>query len=127
MSGLATLDWAVVMAYFAITFGVAWWAWWREHHDRVPVSGVEDYFLANRNVGWFVVGASVFYHLAKMGWSDVALVEPEGAVNRIHHVADADDAGEGNRVEKLSHSRDDNVRWLLRTRNTRRLIISCSM
>jgi SSS family solute:Na+ symporter len=60
MSGLATLDWAVVAAYFALTFGVAWWAWWREHHDRVPVSGVEDYFLANRNVGWFVVGASVF-------------------------------------------------------------------
>jgi SSS family solute:Na+ symporter len=26
----------------------------------VPASGAEDYFLANRNVGWFVVGASIF-------------------------------------------------------------------
>ena len=60
MSGLATLDWAVVGAYFALTFGVAWWAWWRERRERAPVSGAEDYFLANRNVGWFVVGSSIF-------------------------------------------------------------------
>ena len=60
MTGFAVLDWTVVAAYFAVTFGVAWWAWWREHHNRVPVSGVEDYFLANRNVGWFVVGSSIF-------------------------------------------------------------------
>jgi SSS family solute:Na+ symporter len=60
MSRLAALDWAVVAIYFVVTFAVAWWAWWREHHGRVPVSGAEDYFLANRNVGWFVVGASIF-------------------------------------------------------------------
>jgi SSS family solute:Na+ symporter len=60
MQGLATLDWAIVAVYFALTFAVAWWAWWREHHNRVPVSGAEDYFLANRNVGWFVVGSSIF-------------------------------------------------------------------
>lgn len=60
MNGLAALDWAVVAAYFAVTFAVAGWAWWREHRGQVPVSGAEDYFLANRNVGWFIVGASIF-------------------------------------------------------------------
>jgi SSS family solute:Na+ symporter len=48
------LDWLVVLAYFAILFGLAWW---------VIMSGKEttdDYFLAGRNLGWFVVGASIF-------------------------------------------------------------------
>ena len=48
------LDWFVVLAYFAVLFGVAWW---------VIMSGKEttdDYFLAGRNLGWFVVGASIF-------------------------------------------------------------------
>jgi SSS family solute:Na+ symporter len=48
------LDWLVVLAYFAVLFGLAWW---------VIMSGKEttdDYFLAGRNLGWFVVGASIF-------------------------------------------------------------------
>ncbi len=48
------LDWLVVLGYFGILFGVAWW---------VIKSGKEttdDYFLAGRNLGWFVVGASIF-------------------------------------------------------------------
>jgi hypothetical protein len=31
--------------------------------------------------------------------ADVALVEPERPVDRIHHVADTDDAGEGHVVQ----------------------------
>jgi SSS family solute:Na+ symporter len=48
------LDWLVVLGYFGILFGLAWW---------VIKSGKEttdDYFLAGRNLGWFVVGASIF-------------------------------------------------------------------
>ena len=51
---MQTLDWLVVLGYFGILFGVAWW---------VIKSGKEttdDYFLAGRNLGWFVVGASIF-------------------------------------------------------------------
>ena len=49
-----TLDWIVVSVYFAILFGVALWVILRKQKDP------EDYFLAGRNVGWFVIGASIF-------------------------------------------------------------------
>jgi len=52
---LEQLDWVVVLVYFAGVFGVAVWA----RPDREHRSA-EDYFLAGRNVGWFVVGASIF-------------------------------------------------------------------
>jgi solute:Na+ symporter, SSS family len=51
---MQTLDWLVVLGYFGVLFGLAWW---------VIKSGKEttdDYFLAGRNLGWFVVGASIF-------------------------------------------------------------------
>ena len=57
MLGQATfggLDWLTLGAYFALLFGVAWW---------VILKGkdtADDYFLAGRNLGWFVVGASIF-------------------------------------------------------------------
>ena len=51
---MALLDWLVVLAYFAILFGVAWWVI-RRGRDTA-----DDYFLAGRNLGWFVVGASIF-------------------------------------------------------------------
>ena len=57
MTGLlGTLDWLVVAAYFVIVFGVAFWA------ARGDVTGRTSagYFLAGRNVGWFVIGASLF-------------------------------------------------------------------
>jgi SSS family solute:Na+ symporter len=57
MTGLlGTLDWLVVAAYFVVVFGVAFWA------ARGDVTGRTSagYFLAGRNVGWFVIGASLF-------------------------------------------------------------------
>jgi SSS family solute:Na+ symporter len=53
-SALGALDWIAVAAYFAILLGIAWW---------VILKGkdtADDYFLAGRNLGWFVVGASIF-------------------------------------------------------------------
>ena len=55
-SVLASLDWAVVALYFGAVFGVAIWATRREETRETS----EGYFLAGRNVGWFVVGASLF-------------------------------------------------------------------
>src|SRR5512145_1544071 len=57
MQLLTTLDWIIIVAYFLLTFGIAVWA------TRSEMSGREtstDYFLAGRNVGWFVVGGSLF-------------------------------------------------------------------
>jgi SSS family solute:Na+ symporter len=51
---MALADWLVVLAYFVLLFGVAWWVI-RRGRDTA-----DDYFLAGRNLGWFVVGASIF-------------------------------------------------------------------
>jgi len=52
------LDWTVVALYFVVVFGVAIVATLRERRGGGEDS--EDYFLAGRNVGWFVIGASLF-------------------------------------------------------------------
>lgn len=51
-----SLDWIVVAAYFVVVFGVAIFVTKREK----KASSTEDYFLAGRNAGWFVIGASLF-------------------------------------------------------------------
>ena len=54
---LNSLDWAVIVFYFLLTFGVAIWAWLR---DRASAGTSKDYFLAGRDAGWFLVGGSLF-------------------------------------------------------------------
>ncbi|MFS4417401.1 sodium:solute symporter [Maribacter sp. 2307ULW6-5] len=54
MKGLDTLDWVVIALYFLMLLGVAWWV------IKQKQKNTEDYFLAGRNLGWFVVGASIF-------------------------------------------------------------------
>jgi len=51
---METLDWIVIAAYFALLLGVAWWVIMKGKDSA------EDYFLAGRNLGWFVIGASIF-------------------------------------------------------------------
>ena len=48
------IDWVVIGLYFAVLFGVAWWV------IRQKQKTSEDYFLAGRHIGWFVIGASIF-------------------------------------------------------------------
>jgi SSS family solute:Na+ symporter len=54
---LASLDWIVIGGYFLLTFGVAIWATLRARAAR---GTSQDYFLAGRNAGWFIVGGSLF-------------------------------------------------------------------
>jgi len=54
VESLQTLDWIVLGGYFAILFAVAIWVILQKNKNT------EDYFLAGRNVGWFVIGASIF-------------------------------------------------------------------
>ena len=51
---MAAVDWLVIAAYFALLLGVAWWV------ARRNTDTAADYFLAGRNLGWFLVGASIF-------------------------------------------------------------------
>ena len=53
-ASLTTLDWLLIAAYFGLLLGVAWWVV-KKHKDNA-----EDYFLAGRNLGWWLVGASIF-------------------------------------------------------------------
>ena len=53
MTGLAGWDWAVIGVYFAALVAIVWWSARRQKSS-------EDYFLAGRNIGWFVIGASLF-------------------------------------------------------------------
>ena len=54
MQTLDTFDWVAISIYFLILLGIALWV------IRKKENNTEDYFLAGRNVGWFVVGASIF-------------------------------------------------------------------
>ena len=51
---MEALDWLVVAAYFGLLLGVAWWVI-AKNKDTA-----DDYFLAGRNLAWWVVGASIF-------------------------------------------------------------------
>ena len=51
---MAGLDWVIIGLYFALLLGVAWWVAKRNQDTT------DDYFLAGRNLGWFLVGASIF-------------------------------------------------------------------
>ncbi|HNR07514.1 MAG TPA: sodium:solute symporter [Saprospiraceae bacterium] len=53
-SSLVTLDWIVIVGYFFVLVGITIWAM------RFSQKDTEDYFLAGRNVGWFMIGASIF-------------------------------------------------------------------
>jgi SSS family solute:Na+ symporter len=56
MTGVSfsSLDWAVVAAYFLLIAGIAVWVALGREKDT------EDYFLASRDAGWFLIGASIF-------------------------------------------------------------------
>jgi Na+(H+)/acetate symporter ActP len=51
---MTSLDWLAIGAYFSVLLGLTWWSLL---HSRETA---DDYFLAGRNLGWLVVGASIF-------------------------------------------------------------------
>jgi SSS family solute:Na+ symporter len=54
MSQLSTFDWLVIAIYFVAVYVIVFW------HGRVNRANPTEFFLAGRNAGWFVVGASIF-------------------------------------------------------------------
>jgi solute:Na+ symporter, SSS family len=53
-STLTGIDWLAIGIYFAILFCVGWWVVSRRKDTAA------DYFLAGRNLSWWVIGASIF-------------------------------------------------------------------
>lgn len=51
---MATIDWVIIVAYLGLVLGLAGWVFVRRKDTP------DDYFLADRNLGWFIVGASIF-------------------------------------------------------------------
>lgn len=54
MIPLDSYDWLAIALYFLVLAGIVVWVISKKQQNT------EDYFLAGRNVGWFVVGASIF-------------------------------------------------------------------
>src|SRR6266496_6191196 len=51
---MAGLDCVFIGLYFGLLLGITWWV------IRRSKDTAADYFLASRNLGWFIVGASIF-------------------------------------------------------------------
>jgi solute:Na+ symporter, SSS family len=55
MNFLTGLDWAIIVFYFFIIGAISYWA-----VKKKDKTSAEDYFLAGRHLGWFIIGASIF-------------------------------------------------------------------
>ena len=53
-SQITPIDWVVIGIYFCILLAVAWYVVSRRKDSAA------DYFLAGRNLGWWIIGASIF-------------------------------------------------------------------
>ncbi len=54
VSQITSIDWFVIAIYFGILLTVAWWV------VKKGKDSAADYFLAGRNLGWWIIGASIF-------------------------------------------------------------------
>ena len=75
MQQLDNLDWISISLYFLVLVGIAVWV------IRKKEDNTEDYFLAGRNIGWFVVGASIF--ASNIGSEHVVGLAGTGASNKL--------------------------------------------
>ena len=75
MKILDTYDWISIVIYFLVLLGIAVWV------IRKKKENTEDYFLAGRNIGWFVVGASIF--ASNIGSEHVVGLAGTGASDKL--------------------------------------------
>lgn len=54
MNLLETTDWLVIALYFLVIAAIAIWSIMKRNNSA------QDYFLAGKNLGWFVIGSSIF-------------------------------------------------------------------
>src|SRR5690606_20579790 len=72
---MTTIDWLVVAGYFAALFALNWWVVSKSKQTST------DYFLAGRNLGWFLVGTSIF--ASNIGSEHVVGLAGSGATSGV--------------------------------------------
>ena len=75
MQTLELLDWISIGIYFTVLAGIVVWV------IKGKKNNTEDYFLAGKNVGWFVVGASIF--ASNIGSEHVVGLAGAGASDKL--------------------------------------------
>jgi SSS family solute:Na+ symporter len=65
----------VILLYFGLLAGITWWVVLRARDTA------DDYFLAGRNLGWFIVGASIF--ASNIGSEHLVGLAGSGAVSGV--------------------------------------------
>jgi SSS family solute:Na+ symporter len=71
----SVIDWIAIAGYFVILFGLAIWVILRTKDTA------DDYFLAGRNLGWFIIGASIF--ASNIGSEHVVGLAGSGATDGV--------------------------------------------
>src|SRR5512135_1034081 len=74
-SHITSLDWLMIGLYFSILLCVAWWVVSKGRDTAA------DYFLAGRNLGWWVIGASIF--ASNIGSEHIVGLAGTGAVDGV--------------------------------------------
>ncbi len=74
-SHLTGIDWLVIGLYFSVLLCVAWWV------VRKSKDSAADYFLAGRNLGWWIIGASIF--ASNIGSEHVVGLAGSGATSGV--------------------------------------------
>jgi len=74
-SHITPIDWLVIAIYFGILMSVAWWV------VRRGKDTAADYFLAGRNLGWWIIGASIF--ASNIGSEHVVGLAGSGATDGV--------------------------------------------
>lgn len=72
---MATIDWVIIVGYLGLVLGVALWAYLARQDTP------DDYFLADRNLSWFIVGASIF--ASNIGSEHVVGLAGSGATDGV--------------------------------------------
>jgi SSS family solute:Na+ symporter len=74
-SRLTGIDWLLIALYFGILLSVAWWV------VRKGKDTTTDYFLAGRNLSWWIIGASIF--ASNIGSEHVVGLAGSGATSGV--------------------------------------------
>lgn len=75
VSHITGVDWLVIATYFALLIGVATWV------VRKSRNTTDDYFLAGRDLSWYIIGASIF--ASNIGSEHVVGLAGSGATNGV--------------------------------------------
>ena len=72
---LVGLDWLMIGLYFCLLLGIAWWVILRGKDNA------SDYFLAGRDLSWWIIGASIF--MSNIGSEHIVGLAGSGAKDGV--------------------------------------------